>query len=316
MDDFELTQLTEAEAWSLFEEAVAVTEGSTPERAVQMLRDVLVALSGSVPADAEEMVWVRMYLGRSLWLSRLAEQAEPILRAAWVDAVRKTGRESRLSLSCAGNLCRVLGERNQFEEAFMIALDTYDIREEQFGELDNGTLNSLGHIAHLQFDAGLVREGVETMTELLARRTEAFGGHDPRTESSRYNLAVMQARLENRDDHVAGDAIEYFTDLYGEDSAPVINLHAQLGAIHARNGRLEEALGEWTYVERMRADLHGEVAIPTLAATVQRLVIMRRLGAAGLNLQIAAIGRTVECIAGSDHSLALWCAELVAADRS
>jgi tetratricopeptide (TPR) repeat protein len=296
---------------ALYEEARMVIEGSTPERAVEMLEDVLAALAVTHQVDDEIMIEVRMYLGRALWLSRLAERAVTILRPAWVDAVRVAGRVSRLAFSCSGNLCRALGDCGEFEEAFAIAIEAYDLREAEYGELDNGTLNSLGHIAHLQYDAGFLVEAVETMTELLARRTEAFGVHDSRTESSRYNLTVMKARLENRHDGVAGETIEHYAELYGEYSAPVVNLHAQLAAILERNGQLEDALAEWSYVERMRAELHGEVAIPTLTASARKLWVIRQLGDVRVDAQLKSIGHTVERIAGPDHPLAQWCAELV-----
>lgn len=311
MDNLEYPDMSTGAIKALYEEAQMVIEGSTPERAVQMLEDVLAALAVNHQVDDEIMIEVRMYLGRALWLSRLAERAVAILRPAWADAVRVSGRVSRLAFSCSGNLCRALGACDEFEEAFAIALEAYDLREAEFGELDNGTLNSLGHIAHLQYEAGFLREAVETMAELLARRTEAFGAHDSRTESSRYNLAVMQARLENRDDCIDGDTIEYFTEMYGACSAPLVNLHAQLAAIHERNDRLEDALSEWSYVERMRAELHGEVAIPTLTASARKLWVIRRMGDARVDSQLRAIGHTVERIAGPDHPLARWCAELV-----
>lgn len=311
MDDFEIKEMSEAAVADLFEEALRVIEGSTPERAVQMLEDVLAARASRLAVDDPVVVEIRMYLGRALRLSGLAERAVPILRAAWADAVRATGPLSRLSFSCSGNLCRALGEIGEFEEAIDIALDAFESRQAEFGELDNGTLNSLGHIAHLQYEVGLVEDAVDTMSELLARRTEAFGEDDSRTESSRYNLAVMTARLENDEECIVGETLDHFTAKYGADSAVVVNLGAQLAAIHEDNGRLEEALAEWTHVEQKRAQTHGEVALPTLTATARKLSIIRKLGDNRVDAQLQAICHTVQRIAGPDHPLARWCADIV-----
>lgn len=314
MDDFETPGMDDDQVEALFEEALLVIEGSTPERAVQMLEDVLAAVGLHRDIDDPEMIEIRMYLGRALWLSGLAERAIPILRAAWADAVRVTGPVSRLSFSCSGNLCRALGRNEEFEEALTIALEAYELRESEYGELDNGTLNSLGHLSHLLFDCGEWENAVELMEELLERRTEAFGEDDPRTVSSSYNLAVMRARLANREDIIVEEAINVYSEEYGNGSTPVVNLHAQLAAIHEAGGRLEDALREWEYVERMRAELNGEVAIPTLNATARKLWVIKQLGDARVDNQIREISRTVARIAGPDHPLAQWCAEIADAE--
>jgi hypothetical protein len=198
----------------------------------------------------------------------------------------------------------------QFEEALEIAVDTYERRAREFGELDNGTLNSMGHIAHLQYQAGFIEHAVETMGMLLEARTEAFGPDDDRTESSRYNLAVMTARMEERQEHIAGSTLQHFIDVYGETSGPVVGLHAQLAAIHEDNGRLEEALREWEHVERLRVDLHGEVAVPTLTATARKLWVIWKLGDARVETQLRIVGQTIARIAGADHPMARWCASV------
>ena len=309
MDEIEYPEMAASAAEALYEEALMVLEGSNPERAVQMFEDLMAYLAIDHAVDSEEMIELRMYLGRALWLSGLAERAIPVLRAAWADSVRVTGAATRLSFSCAGNLCRALGAARQFEEAFAIAGDSYALREKEFGELDNGTLNSLGHIAHLQYEAGLLEDAVETMDELLARRTEAFGPHDARTESSRYNLAVMQARLAESGEEVTGETMAHFVELYGEFSAPVIGLHAQRAAIHEDNDELADALREWEYVERMRVDLHGELALPTLTATARKLWVMWQMGDASVETHFRVVGQTIARIAGQEHPTARWCLE-------
>ena len=314
MDEFDNTEMDDERVEALFEEALLVVEGSTPERAVQMLEDVLAAVGRHREIDDPEMIEIRMYLGRALWLSGLAERAIPVLRAAWADAIRVTGPVSRLSFSCSGNLCRALGRNEQFEEALAIALEAYELRESEYGELDNGTLNSLGHLSHLLFDCGEWETAVDLMEDLLERRTEAFGADDPRTVSSKYNLAVMQARLANREDIIVEEAINTYSEEYGPGSSPVVNLHAQLAAIHEANGRLEDALREWEHVERMRAELNGELAVPTLNATARKLWVIKQMGDDRVDPQLRAISRTVARIAGPDHPLAQWCAEISGTD--
>ena len=309
MENLEYPHMDRSQIEALLEEAIMVIEGSTPERAVQMLEDAMAAMAFDLSAGDESMIEVRMYLGRAFWMSDVPERAVPVLRAAWADAVRVTGPESRLSFSCAGNLCRALGKMHLFEEALEIAGDLYARRVAEFGELDNGTLNSLGHISQLLYEAGAWDEAVETMEELLQLRTDAFGADDPRTESSRYNLSVMVARLTDDVKKLSGSTMRRYVKMFGEESSPVIGLHAQIAAVHERNGDLEAALREWQHVERMRIDLHGEVAIPTLTATARKLWVIWQLGDSRVENQLRLVGATIARIAGPDHPVAKWCAD-------
>jgi hypothetical protein len=304
-----LGNMTEREFDALYERAVAAADGGTPERAVELLEDLIVRRTVDVDVDDAQVIDLRMYLGRALWRCGLLEKGIAVLRSAWADAVGVTGPDTRLAFSCAGNLCRALAENEEFEEAIDIALDIYERRAEVFGEFDNGTLNSLGHIAQICFRAGLKEQAVDFTAEQLDRRTEAFGEHDERTETSRYNLEVMMSGLDF-DEAILRAKLASYEDSHGEDSEAVLVLRAHIASGLERVGRLEDALAERTIIERLRMEVHGEVAIPTLAAAAKRLHLVLRLGDSRAVTQLQAVAIAVARIAGPDHPLVSYCTDI------
>jgi tetratricopeptide (TPR) repeat protein len=282
-----------------FEEAVQIVDGPHPERAVQLLEDLMLEASEFYLADDQIVIQLRMYLGSALWRSDLVARAVPILEAALEDAVRALGWEDRVTFSCAGNLCRALSGVGRLEEAIRLATSTYDKRLSMFGDLDNGTLNSLGHLANLYFDVGNFNKAVELMSSLLEKRTEAFGEHDSRTRSSKYNLTVMRARRDNNEQDLLDLLVEYTNEL-GPDHPHTIGVWKHIAAMFERNGLLEEALETWREVELKLTDAFGEVALPTLKATRRRLMVQQALGDNQIAQQLEIVGNTILRISGQD----------------
>ena len=298
--------LTVEEFDNLYESAIALADGSTPERAVQTLEDLIVRASDDRNIDDPVVIDLRMYLGRALWRSGVLSKAIAVLRSALADAERVTGPDTRLTFSCAGNLCRALAENDEFEEAIEIAFDIFERRSEVFGELDNGTLNSLGHISQICYRAGLIQQAVDATALQLERRIEAFGENDTRTRTSRQNLEVMISRLEFDEESLRAKLVEY-EESNGPGSEPCIQLRCHIAAGLEREGRLEDALGERSVIERLEAETHGEVAIPTLLATARRLHLALLLGDHRAKDMLAVIAATVSQIAGPDHPLVAYC---------
>ena len=298
--------LTVEEFDNLYESAIALADGSTPERAVQILEDLIVRASDDRNVDDPVVIDLRMYLGRALWRSGVLAKAIAVLRSALADAERVTGPDTRLSFSCAGNLCRALAENDEFEEAIEIAFDIFERRSEVFGELDNGTLNSLGHISQICYRAGLIQQAVDATALQLERRIEAFGENDSRTRTSRQNLEVMISRLEF-DEESLRTKLEEYEESHGPGSEPCIQLRSHIASGLEREGRLEEALGERSVIERLEAETHGEVAIPTLRAAARRLHLAQRLGDQRAKDMLAVVASTVSQIAGPDHPLVAYC---------
>ena len=280
-----------------FEEAVQIVDGPHPERAVQLLEDLMLDAAEFYLADDQIVIQLRMYLGSALWRSDLEERAVPILEAALEDAVRALGWENRVTFSCAGNLCRALSGVGREKEAIRLATSTYEKRAAVFGELDNGTLNSLGHLASLYFDVGNFNKAVELMSSLLEKRTEAFGEHDSRTRSSKYNLTVMRARRDNNEQDLLDLLVEY-TNEFGPEHPHTIGVWRHIAAMFERNGLLEEALETWREVELKLADAFGEVALPTLTATRRRLMVQQALGDNQVADQLDVVGNTILRITG------------------
>ena len=304
--DGEREEMTQEEIDALFQEALLVVEGSNPERAIPMFEQLLVEGADGADVDHEIMIDLRMYLGRACMLAGLVERAVPVLRAALEDAERVTGRDSRLTYSCMGNLCRALGGLGEHEEAVELALDLFNRRLDQFGELDNGTLNALGHLAQLAYESGDVEGACELMEEQLVLRTEAFGPDDPRTETSRFNLTVMRARHDG--DHAPVERLlrEYERD-FGSVSPQAIALRTSLAGIYERQGRREMALAEWAQVERDRTEMLGGDNVHTLVATVRKLRILVDMGEPRAAIELVETGRRIARIAGPDHPILPYC---------
>ena len=280
-----------------FEEAVQIVDGPHPERAVQLLEDLMLEASEFYLADDQIVIQLRMYLGSALWRSDLDARAVPILEAALDDAVRALGWEDRVTFSCAGNLCRALSGVGREKEAIRLATSTYEKRAAIFGELDNGTLNSLGHLASLYFDVGNFNKAVELMSSLLEKRTEAFGEHDSRTRSSKYNLTVMRARRDNNEQDLLDLLVEY-TNEFGSEHPHTIGVWRHIAAMFERNGLLEEALETWREVELKFTDAFGEVALPTLKATRRRLMVQQELGDNQVARQLDIVENTILRVCG------------------
>ena len=277
--------------------AIELVNGSHPEQAVQMLEDLILRACEELAIDNETVINLRMYLGRAMWLSGVSARAIPILEFALADAEMSLGLKHRVTFSCAGNLCRALGDIGRFDEAIRIAEDIYEKRVEIFGELDNGTLNSLGHLSQLMFDSGDVSYGVELMSSLYDKRCQAFGENDERSRGSWYNLTVMKAQLDN-DEQSLLDLLAQYTAEFGSDHPDTIGLWAHLGGLLERTGKLSEALEVWREVEERRHKVFGEVAIPTLNAVGHRLCLQYSLGDDGLLDQIEVVRRTKARIRG------------------
>lgn len=278
-----------------FEEAVQIVDGPHPERAVQLLEDLMLEASEFYLADDQIVIQLRMYLGSALWRSHVHVRAVPILEAALEDSVRALGWEDRVTFSCAGNLCRALSGVGRDKEAIRLATSTYEKRAAVFGELDNGTLNSLGHLASLYFDAGNFNKAVELMSSLLEKRTEAFGKHDSRTRSSEYNLTVMRARRDDNEQDLLDLLVEYTNEL-GPEHPHTIGVWKHIAAMFERNGLLEEALETWREVELKLTYAFGEVALPTLAATRRRLQVQEALGDEQASHHLEVVENTISRI--------------------
>ena len=277
--------------------AIELVNGSHPEQAVQMLEDLILRACEELAIDNETVINLRMYLGRAMWLSGVSTRAIPILELALADAKKSLGWEHRVTFSCAGNLCRALGDVGRFDEAIRIAKAIYEKRVRVFGELDNGTLNSLGHLSQLMFDFGDVSYGVELMSSLYDKRCQAFGENDERSRGSWYNLTVMKAHLDNGEQSLLNLLAQYTAE-FGSDHPDTIGLWAHLGGLLERTGKLSEALEVWREVEERRHVVFGEVAIPTLNAVGHRMCLQYSLGDDGLLDQIEVVRRTKARIRG------------------
>ena len=282
---------------SRFKDAIQIVNGPHPEYAVQLFKDLILEASEDHLADDEIVIQLRMYLGSALWRSGVYAQAVPILEAALEDAVRNLGWENRITFSCAGNLCRALSSLGKIDEALRLAKMTYQKRIIAFGEFDNGTLNSLNHLAHLYFEAGDINRATSLMSTLLKRRSHAFGKNDSRTQSSKHNLALMQARRDNNKQDLLNLLAE-LTNEFGPEHPSTIGVLEHLARMLEQNGQLEAALETWREAELKFTHAFGEVALPTLATAQRRLMVQQALGDNQVDQQLAMVQETISRISG------------------
>ena len=151
------------------------------------------------------------------------------------------------------------------------------------------------------FVAGQVAgaNSLEPRVAELEKRTEAFGEHDSRTRSSKYNLTVMRARRDNNEQDLLDLLVEY-TNEFGPEHPHTIGVWRHIAAMFERNGLLEEALETWREVELKLTDAFGEVALPTLTATRRRLMVQQALGDNQVTQQLEIVGNTIQRISGQD----------------
>jgi tetratricopeptide (TPR) repeat protein len=282
---------------SRFRDAIQIVNGPHPEYAVQLFKDLILEACEDHRADDEIVIQLRMYLGSALWRSDVYAQAVAVLEAALEDAVRTLGWENRITFSCAGNLCRALSGLGNVDEALRLAKMTYQKRIITFGEFDNGTLNSLNHLAQLYFEAGDFKQATSLMSSLYRRRRHAFGEDDDRTRSSKHNLALMQARRDNNKQDLLNLLVEH-TNEFGSEHPSTIGVLEHLARIFELNGQLEAALETWREAELKLTHAFGEVALPTLASTQRRLKVQQALGDNQVGQQLAMVQETISRISG------------------
>ena len=282
---------------SRFKGAIHIVNGPHPEYAVQLFKDLILEASEDHLADEDIVIQLRMYLGSALWRSDVYAQAVPILEAALEDAVRNLGWENRITFSCAGNLCRALSSLGKIDEALRLAKMTYQKRIIAFGEFDNGTLNSLNHLAHLYFEAGDINRATSLMSTLYKRRSHAFGKNDSRTQSSKHNLALMQARRDNNKQDLLNLLAE-LTNEFGPEHPSTIGVLEHLARMFEQNGQLEAALETWREAELKFTHAFGEVALPTLATAQRRLMVQQALGDNQVDQQLVMVQETISRISG------------------
>jgi hypothetical protein len=135
------------------------------------------------------------------------------------------------------------------------------------------------------------------MSSLLEKRTEAFGEHDSRTRSSKYNLTVMRARRDDNEQDLLDLLVEYTNEL-GAEHPHTIGVWKHIAAMFERNGLLEEALETWREVELKFNNAFGEVALPTLKATRRRLMVQQALGDNQVAQQLEIVGNAIQRIIG------------------
>ena len=282
---------------SRFKDAIQIVDGPHPEYAVQLFKDLILEASEDHLADENFVIQLRMYLGSALWRSDVYAQAVPILEAALEDAVRNLGWENRITFSCSGNLCRALSGLGKIEEALRLAKVTYQKRIIAFGEFDNGTLNSLNHLAHLYFEAGDINRATSLMSTLYKRRSHAFGKNDSRTQSSKHNLALMKARRDNNKQDLL-NLLADLTNEFGPEHPSTIGVLEHLARMFERNGQLEEALETWREAELKFTHAFGEVALPTLATAQRRLMVQQALGDNQVDQQLVMVREIISRISG------------------
>lgn len=281
-------------------------DGTEPHRYVDIIRRLLLEVAIDYEPLHEGVINLRMLLGRALWLSGLAEEAEPILRSAMEDAAATSGRTTRLWFSCVGNLSRALGRMGRAQEALVLARDLHRRRTAEFGRNDPGTLNTLAHIADMCMLLGDHEGAVRAYRAQHRGRRRLFGAASAAARRSAHNLALATA-VRDRDVAALAALVEECGAEEGADHPYVTELREHLAGLLEDTGDEAAALAEWTRIARTHLDSVGEVAEPTLVAMIRRLRLEARAGRPGAERELAATGRALAMVAGSSHLALRYC---------
>lgn len=281
-------------------------DGTEPHRYVDIIRRLLLEVAIDYEPLHEGVINLRMLLGRALWLSGLAEEAEPILRSAMEDAAATSGRTTRLWFSCVGNLSRALGRMGRAQEALVLARDLHRRRTAEFGRNDPGTLNTLAHIADMCMLLGDHEGAVRAYRAQHRGRRRLFGAASAATRRSDHNLALATA-VRDRDVAALAALVEECGAEEGANHPYVTELREHLAGLLEDTGDEAAALAEWTRIARTHLDSVGEVAEPTLVAMIRRLRLEARAGRPGAERELAATGRALAMVAGSSHLALRYC---------
>ncbi|MGA1362981.1 MAG: tetratricopeptide repeat protein [Ilumatobacteraceae bacterium] len=281
-------------------------DGTEPHRWVDIIRRLLLEVAVDYEPLHEGVINLRMILGRALWLSGLAEEAEPILRSAMEDAESVVGCDNRLWFSCVGNLSRALGRMGRTQEALAMALDLHRRRVAAYGRNDPGTLNTLAHIADASMLLGDHESAVRAYREQHLGRCRFYGPDSGPALRSAHNLAMATA-VRDRDPAALAALIEDRTAEEGRLHPYVIELRVHLATLHEEVGDDAAAHAEWTGIARTCLDSVGEVAEPTLAAMIRRLRLEVRAGRPGAERELVATGRALAMVAGPTHLALRFC---------
>ncbi|MFM8794788.1 MAG: tetratricopeptide repeat protein [Acidimicrobiales bacterium] len=281
-------------------------DGTEPHRYVDIIRRLLLEVATDYEPLHEGVINLRMLLGRALWLSGLAEEAEPILRAAMEDAEAASGCTTRLWFSCVGNLSRALGRMGRVQEALVLARDLHRRRTAEFGRNDPGTLNTLAHIADLCMLLGDHEGAVRAYRAQHRGRRRILGADSVATRRSAHNLALATA-MRDRDVTALAALVEELGTVEGADHPYVTELRGHLAGLLETTGDEAAALAEWARIARTHLDTVGEVAEPTLVAMIRRLRLEARAGRPGAERELAATGRALAMVAGRTHLALRYC---------
>ena len=281
-------------------------DGTEPHRYVDIIRRLLLEVAIDYEPLHEGVINLRMLLGRALWLSGLAEEAEPILRSAMEDAATASGCNTRLWFSCVGNLSRALGRMGRAREALALARDLLRRRTAEFGRNDPGTLNTHAHIADMCMLLGDHEGAVRAYRAQYRGRRRLFGAASAATRRSAHNLALVTA-LRDRDATALAALVEECAAAEGADHPFVTGLRENLADLLEETGDEAAALAEWTRIARTHLDSVGEVAEPTLVAMIRRLRLEARAGRSGAERELVATGRALAMVAGRTHLALRYC---------
>jgi serine/threonine-protein kinase len=275
--------------------------------------DAAVALARSAHVDDRLLTHALLVAGDAEWGLHALDAAEAHFREGLALAERTEGTDGMTVASMHRNLGIVAASRSHYADALAEVQIALDIHSKVLGPEHPLTLDDMTEIAQYQQHLGHFREASELLKKTDAIQQRTLGAESPARGGTLVNLGVA---LIGDDDlpgaeHAFEAAIAIWQPKFGRDFQGVQFAVGNLGHVHRRQGRLDEAEAELAEVQR-GFEAHGVKDDPELFYQLGELQRLRghadaavKLDRQGLDAAQAKEGESSETTALAHRYLAL-----------
>jgi tetratricopeptide (TPR) repeat protein len=242
--------------------------------------EVLVAASGTQPADQQRMLYARANLAHSFWAAGRTAEAMDIQEVVLVALEEMLGGDHPRTLIARASLASSYAQAGRTHDAIRLEEAVLKVRERDFGDDHPDTLSVRGNLAVSYVDAGHVEEAIEMGKRVVADSTRILGGDHRETLVRRANLAVAVLDAGNAEKAMAmlEDVLLDTERVLGPDHVDTLRARANLAAAMSDAGRYHPALELEQAVVGDRARVLGDDHPDTLLAQSNLAYEYARLG--------------------------------------
>lgn len=216
---------------------------SANEAAGRLLNEALEQQYALLGPTHLQTLQTERYLAELYWASGPLDEAERLARRAVAAGEASLGRDHREVLDATSVLVNVLSRRGQLQEARTVALDLLERRRRISGPRATETAQALYDLAGIEAQLGDRSGSLQRHREALDIRHEVHGPDHLLTLQSEMAVARFVRTPEELADAEA-TMRRVQRELYrvwGTDGKPAYRTSQQLGEIHFRQGRWDDA---------------------------------------------------------------------------